>query len=78
MKLFSKASLHRTLVEHIWSGSYLLKCYGAHYRKYLRILSKKILGTTSDWTGLSVWSSPIIALAPPQNIMQSLTQRSTA
>jgi hypothetical protein len=58
-------SLHIGLVEHHWTGSYLRKPYGAHYRKYLRILSKKVLKTTSDWTGIDVWCSPIVPLAPP-------------
>jgi hypothetical protein len=58
-------SLHIGLVTHHWTGSYLRKTYGAHYRKYLRILSKKVLKTTSDWTGTDVWGSPVVALAPP-------------
>lgn len=58
-------SHHTGLVKHHWTGSYLLKPYGAHYRKYLRILSKKVLRTTSDWAGVDVWCSPIVALAPP-------------
>jgi|SaaInlV_100m_DNA_5_1039725.scaffolds.fasta_scaffold71752_1 hypothetical protein len=57
--------LHVDLLEHHWTGSYLKKPYGAHYRKYLRILSKKVLKTTSDWAGIDVWCSPIVALAPP-------------
>ena len=58
-------SLHIGLVTHHWTGSYLKKSYGAHYRKYLRILSKKVLRTTSDWAGIDVWCSPIVPLAPP-------------
>ena len=58
-------SPHIGLVTHHWTGSYLKKPYGAHYRKYLRILSKKVLKTTSDWAGVDVWCSPIVALAPP-------------
>jgi len=57
-------SLHIGLVTHNWTGSYLRKTYGAHYRKYLRILSKKVR-TTSDWAGIDVWCSPIVPLAPP-------------
>ncbi len=56
---------HTVLVEHHWTGSYLLKLYGAHYRKYLRVLSKTALKTGSDWVGDTVWGSPIVALAPP-------------
>ena len=58
-------SPHIGLVTHHWTGSYLKKTYGAHYRKYLRILSKKVLITTSDWAGIDVWCSPVVALAPP-------------
>ena len=42
-------SPHIGLVTHHWTGSYLRKPYGAHYRKYLRILSKKILSV--GWAG---------------------------
>ena len=56
---------HRDNMEHRFTGSYLLKPYGAHYRKYLRILSKKISTTGSDWVGDTVWGSPIVTLAPP-------------
>jgi hypothetical protein len=52
------------VVEHTFTGSYLLKPYGAHYRKALRIVSKKII-KASDWTGLDVWGSPIVPVAPP-------------
>lgn len=55
----------RRLVEHEWTGSYLLKNYGAHYRKYLRILSKKILRVGSDWVGDIIWGSPVVSQAPP-------------
>lgn len=55
----------RDLVEHTFTGSYLLKPYGAHYRKSLRILSKKILRIGTDWVGDTVWSSPIVSKAPP-------------
>lgn len=30
----------RNIVAHQWTGSYLLKQYGRHHRKALRILSK--------------------------------------
>jgi len=53
------------IVAHEWTGSYLLKNYGAHFRKYLRILSKKILRVGSDWVGDNVWDSPVVSLAPP-------------
>jgi len=65
MGVFNKCCLHSTLVEHSFTGSYLLKTYGAHYRKYLRILSKKFLRAASSWTGADVCSSPIVSLAPP-------------
>ena len=55
----------RCIVAPTWTGSYLIKQYGAHYRKYLRMLSKKIFKTTSDWVGDTVWGSPIVSLAPP-------------
>ena len=55
----------RNLVAHQWTGSYLLKQYGRHHREALRLLSKKLARTLSDWTGVSVWGSPIVALAPP-------------
>ena len=56
---------HLCLVTHHWTGSYLLKPYGAHYRKSLRVLSKKISTSGSDWVGDTVWGSPIVPLAPP-------------
>lgn len=55
----------RDIVEHTFTGSYLLKPYGAHYRKSLRILSKKILRVGNVWVGDTVWGSPIVPLAPP-------------
>ena len=55
----------RDIVKHAFTGSYLLKPYGAHYRKSVRILSKKIARTTSDWSGITIWCSPIVVLAPP-------------
>lgn len=58
-------SLHADLVEHIWTGSYLLKNYGAHFRKSMRILCKKIIRVGNDWVGDSVWGSPVIPVAPP-------------
>ena len=53
------------LVEHEWTGSYLLKNYGAHFRKSLRLLSKKILRVGSDWVGDNIWGSPVVSNAPP-------------
>lgn len=55
----------RDIVEHTFTGSYLLKPYGAHYRKSLRILSKKMLMNVGDWVGHTVWGSPIVSNAPP-------------
>ena len=59
----------RDIVEHTFTGSYLLKPYGAHYRKSLRICSKKnkrsvgtvIVGNTSR--RVSEWCNP--SKAPP-------------
>ena len=65
MNIKDKNPLFWGLVAHKWTGSYLLKNYGAHYRKYLRTLSKKILRVGSDWIGNSVWDSPVVGLAPP-------------
>jgi len=62
---FENTQDFKTLVSHRWTGSYLLKPYGAHFRKSLRILSKKILRVGSDWIGNSVWDSPVVGLAPP-------------
>ncbi len=53
------------LVSHSFTWSYLLKPYGAHYRKSLRILSKKILRVGSDWVGDITWGSPVVSNAPP-------------
>lgn len=58
-------SLHIGLVTHHWTGSYLKKPYFYDLRKHLRIISKKVLITTSDWAGIDVWCSPIVPLAPP-------------
>ena len=65
MNIKCKNPLFWSLVEHEWTGSYLLKNYGAHYRKSLRILSKKILRVGNVWVGDTVWSSPVVNLAPP-------------
>lgn len=65
MNIKYKNPLFWSIVAHEWTGSYLLKNYGAHYRKSLRILSKKILRVGSDWVGGSVWGSPVVGLAPP-------------
>jgi hypothetical protein len=55
----------KRIVGHTWSGSYLIKNSGAHYRKALRVLNKVVLKKGSDWTGINLWGSPIVALAPP-------------
>lgn len=55
----------RNLVAHQWTGSYLLKQYGHHYRKALRLLNKLITAVGNVWTGINVGGSPIVALAPP-------------
>ena len=61
----------RNIVAHQWTGSYLLKQYGRHHRKALRLLSKTKNKFCSDWTGDSVWGSPIVALAPPLPLLTS-------
>ena len=53
------------IVAHEWTGSYLLKNYGAHFRKSLRIISKKVLKNGSDWVGDAIWGSPKVSTAPP-------------
>jgi len=55
----------RSIVAHQWTGSYLLKQYGWHYREALRLLSKTKNKSSSDWTGINVWGSPVVAMAPP-------------
>lgn len=67
MEITSSPSHHFRLVDHAWTGSYLLKPYGRHYRKDLHILSKITFKANSDWVGDSVWGSPVVALAPPQH-----------
>jgi len=56
---------HMLFVSHTWSISYLMRNAGAHYRKFLRVLSKRISLTGSDWVGNVIWGSPVVALAPP-------------
>lgn len=60
----------KAIVAHTWSSAYLLKNYGAHFRKFARVLSKAQTKTTSDWTGVDVWGSPIVALAPPYTLVK--------
>lgn len=55
----------KELVAHTWSGSYLIKNSGWHYRKAMRVLGKALIKAASDWTGHNIWGSPIVALAPP-------------
>ena len=57
----------KKIVAHVWSGVYLLKNYGAHFRKFAKELSKIQTCTSSDWTEKDVWDSPIVSLAPPNN-----------
>lgn len=59
---------HTRFLEHIYSFSYLLGNSGAHYRKLLRVLSKRILLKGSDWVGNVIWGSPVVALAPPYTL----------
>lgn len=65
----------RNIVAHQWTGSYLLKPYGAHYRRLLRLLSKRVLKRASDWTGANIWCSPVVALAPPLDPLKYGTPR---
>ena len=65
----------KTIVAHTWSSAYLLKNYGAHFRKFARVLSKAQTKTTSDWTGVDVWGSPIVAMAPPFDPLKYGTPR---
>lgn len=55
----------KKIVAHVWSGAYLLKNYGAHFRKFAKSLSKAQTSSSSDWAGTGVWSSPVVSLAPP-------------
>ena len=61
---------HMRFVEHVWSSSYLLRQSGRHYRKALRLLSKRILLKGSDWVGCVIWGSPVVALAPPYTLVK--------
>ncbi len=67
MEINTLSSHHFRLVEHAWTGSYLLKPYGRHYRKALHVVSKLRFVSSSCWAGGTVWGSPIVALAPPQH-----------
>ena len=58
----------RNIVAHQWTGSYLLKQYGRHHRKALRIASNLTRTVTMDWVGGVIWGSPIVALAPPYTL----------
>lgn len=55
-------------VSHTWSSSYLMGNAGAHYRKLIRVLSKRISLTGTDWVGNVIWGSPVVALAPPYTL----------
>ena len=65
----------KKIVAHVWSSSYLLRDSGAHYRLALRMRSKGIPRTSSNWTGQNVWGSPVVALAPPLNPLKYGTPR---
>ena len=54
----------RDIVEHSFTGSYLLKQYGAHYRKAMRILSG-ILRTAIFKTGCRCLKWKLPPTAPP-------------
>jgi len=62
---FNAVDHWKEIVAHTWSGAYLLGNCGAHFRKFAKVLSKAQTRTTSDWTGIHVWGSPIVSLAPP-------------
>ena len=53
------------IVARTWSGSYLIKNSGRHYRKAMRVLGKALAKAASNWTGHNIWGSPVVALAPP-------------
>ena len=55
----------KEIVAHVWSGTYLLKNYGAYFRKFSKILSKAQTCTSTNWAGTDVWGSPVVSLAPP-------------
>ena len=57
----------KRIVSHTWSGAYLIQNSGRHYRKAMRVLGKALTKAASDWTGINVWASPIVALAPPHD-----------
>jgi len=61
---------HMLFVSHTWSISYLMRNKGAHYRKFLKVFSKRISLTGSDWVGNVIWGSPIVALAPPFTLVK--------
>ena len=73
--LKSQRKNHMLFVSHTWSKSYLMSNAGAHYRKLLRLLSKRIYLTQSDWVGNAIWGSPIVSLAPPINPLKYGTPR---
>jgi hypothetical protein len=68
---FNAVDHWKGIVAHTWSGAYLLRNYGAHFRKFSKVLSKALIGSPSDWTGHNVWGSPIVSLAPPISLLTS-------
>ena len=62
---FNAVDHWKEIVAHTWSSAYLLGNCGAHFRKFAKVLSKAQTKTTSDWTGIHIWGSPIVSLAPP-------------
>lgn len=73
--LKSQRKNHMVFISHTWSFSYLLSNAGAHYRKLVRLLSKRMLLTQSDWVGTVIWGSPIVSLAPPMYPLKYGTPR---
>lgn len=63
----------KEIVAHVWSSAYLLKNYGAYFRKFTKVLSKALIKSFSDWTGMNVWQPPIVSLAPPCSFYNSPT-----
>ena len=61
----------RSIVAHTFTGSYLLKAYGAHYRKSLRIHSK-VLSAIIFKTACRYLKWKFPPTAPPKTPVHSL------
>lgn len=63
-KVIEAQNHFRCIVAHTWTGSYLIKQYGAHYRKSLRIMSKVLTAIIFKTTCRQMkWKEP--PQAPP-------------